>query len=368
MVKTRILQVVGGMNRGGAETFLMNVLRNINKQDFEILFLCYGPQEFDYEDELNRLGARIIRTPDVKDVGIAKHIKNIQRILNDERIDIIHTHTFYNSMFSLIAAKNAGVKTRITHSHTTKSEHNPNIAKRIYFAISKYIVNRYSTDFVACGEEAGEALFFRKNVFKVIDNGIILDDFYFNASTRQKLRSELGLSEQSTVLGHVGRIDVQKNQLFLVDIFSEYVKNNSDSYLMLVGEGVLKEKLIERIDELGISENVIMMGKRSDVSELYNVMDVFVFPSIREGLPVVLVEAQANGLPCIISDSIDKASKLTDCVQFLSLSEPKGVWARAIGESDLKRKNTRQVLQNSSYNMKNNITKIEDLYKKKENL
>ena len=358
----RILHVVGTMNRGGAETFLMNVLRNIDRSRFQFIFLCYGEEKFDYEDEIIKLGGKIVRTPDVKNIGILKHIKNIQEMLLRERINIVQAHTCFNSVFSLIAAKNVGIKCRVAHSHNTLSESGASLAKKIYFNFSKFIINRYSTDYLACGRDAGNYLFYEKSKFTIVSNGIILDDFYYREPVRIKLRKDLKISNSTSVLLHVGRFDEQKNQSFLIDVFIEYQKMNSDAKLIFVGDGILRPDIEGRVADLDAKEKIIFLGKRSDVSDLYNIADVFVFPSLHEGLPVTLVEAQTNGLACFISDSIDTSTKLTDCVSFYSLTRSPLEWARAIDQLDVKRRNTSRILKNSSYNMARNIKNIERMY------
>ncbi|MEI7918038.1 MAG: glycosyltransferase [Candidatus Saccharibacteria bacterium] len=357
-----ILHIVGSMNRGGAETFLMNVLRNINKNKFKFVFLCYGDTKFDYENEIIDLGGKIIRTDDVKEVGILKHIKNIQQIIQDEKIDIVHTHTCRNSMFSLIAAKRCRVNTRIAHSHNTRTSQGENLIKKMYFIFAKYIINKYSTKYLACGEQAGKALFYPKNTFTVIDNGINLDDFYYNDGVRQDIRRKLNISNDTVVIGHVGRIDKNKNQNFVIDTFFEYLKLQPKSKLILVGDGILRSQIENKVRKLGIQKNVLFLGNRSDVNKLYNAFDIFIFPSIREGLPVTLVEAQTNGLTCLISDSIDESVELTDCITFFSQNNNSQQWANQLNKLDIKRKDTKKILSHSQYNMSKNIRKIESLY------
>lgn len=365
MKRIRILQVVGGMNRGGAETFLMNVLRNIDKQKFEFFFLCYGEGDFDYSEEITSLGAKIVRIPDVKVTGALKHIKNIEEIIKDEQIDIVHAHTAYNSMFSVLAGKRAGIRA-IVHSHTTESEMNPSLLRNIYFKFSKFIVNTYSTDYFACGHDAGTSLFYKRNKFTIIDNGIILDNFYYNRSLRTKLRKELGIANSSFVLLHVGRFDKIKNHEFLIDTYREYRKLNASSTLLLIGDGPLRPELEKKVSLLGMKKDVLFLGKQPNVNELYNVADILVFPSFKEGLPVTLIEAQANGLLSLISDSIDKATKLTGCIHFFSLSNDAAVWADKITTLDPHRLDTKKTLENGAYDMKKNVKKIERLYTKSE--
>lgn len=360
--KIRILQIPGTMDRGGVEAFLMNTLRNIDREKYTFIFLCFEDKKYDYEDEIIALGGKIVRTPAVKKVGPFKHIKNIERVLRDEQIDIIHVHTYYNSMFSIIAGKRAGIKVRIVHSHNTMSEELPSLLKRVYFKVSRFIIGKYTTDYLACGQDAGEALFTKSKTFTIVDNGIILDDFYYRLDVRSRLRKELNIPVDYTVIMHVGRFDRQKNHDFLIDIYNEYVKLNPHSILILIGEGSLRTDIESKVNRLGIQENVAFLGKKTNVNELYNVADLFLFPSLHEGLPVTLVETQANGLVSLISDTIDKTTKFTACVNFYPLSHKAELWAKRISELNLNRVATKNVVEDSKYNMVKNVKKIEQLY------
>lgn len=363
MKQVKILEVIGSMNMGGAETLLMNILRNINKQKYELFFLCYGNKKFDYEDELTSLGGKIIRisTPTS---NIFKNVKQIKKIIKDNNIDVVHCHTYFNSMYALIAAKQCKIKKRITHSHNTISEKNPSILKRFYFFVSKIIINLYSTDFLACGQEAGEALFFRNKNFRIIDNGIILDKFYYDSEIREKKRKELNFSDGYQVIGHVGRFEEAKNHEFLIDIFDGYQKKHKDSILLLIGDGSLRTSIEKKIREKHLQNNVFLLSKREDVNEIYNVMDLFLFPSLYEGLPVVLIEAQTNGLPIVASDTIDKDSDYTNTISFLPLNDSKDIWITEIEDRIGKRVNNKKIMENSKYNIKNTVSQIEEIYSK----
>lgn len=359
---TKVLHVIGGMNRGGAETFLMNVLRSIDRNKFEFIFLCYGDKKFDYEDEITHFGGRIVRTPDVKDVGILANIQNLRRIIAEYNIDVVHAHTYYNSLFSLIAATLSGVRLRIVHSHSTQSEPNPSLAKRVYFLVSKIGIEMFANKFVACGNDAGRALYMQWRKFQVINNGINVKDFVYDQANRNSIRTELGIDKDVTVLMHAGRFAEVKNHDFLIDTFAEYQKYDPKSQLILVGDGPLRKKMEDKVEKLNISNAVKFLGLRSDVYKIYSAADAFVFPSIFEGLPVVLVEAQANGIKCIISDAVDKNVKVTDSVIFYSLSAGPKTWARHIFEASKARVDNFQILANGAYDMSANVNTIQMMY------
>ncbi|MGV9002306.1 MAG: glycosyltransferase family 1 protein [Candidatus Saccharimonadaceae bacterium] len=355
-----ILQVIGHMNRAGAETFLMNVLRNMNRDNFRFIFLCYGNQKFDYEDEILELGGIIARISDVKEVGLIKHINDIRNIIRQYDVSIVHAHTYYNSMFSIVAAKLEGVKSRITHSHNTVSEKNLSFQKKVYAIIAKFIISTCSKELIACGRDAGHALFYPIRKFEIVANGINLEDFKYSISERTRVRKSLGISATAPVLLHIGRFEEAKNHQYLIKIFNEYLKINKNAKLLLAGTGSLENAIKKDVDDLGIQNAVIFLGVRSDTPRLYSAADVFVFPSLYEGLPVTLVEAQANGLSCIISDTIDKQVKLNGCIEFCSLQSSPYKWAKKIDIQFTRLKDNN--MQNGQYDIKFGISRIEKIY------
>lgn len=362
MNKIRVLQVIGGMNRGGAETFLMNVLRNINKNKFELFFLCYGDGGFDYEEEIRSLGGKIVRIPDVKDLGVRKHIQHLKKVIDKYDIDVVHAHTYYNSVFSIFAARLSGVRLRIVHSHNTKSEPSPSLVKKIYFFVSKAGIELFANKFVACGEDAGKALYMPWRKFQVIYNGIDIQSFAYYGKNRSDVRNELGISQKATVLLHIGRFEEVKNHDYLIDIFAEYHKRDTSSKLVLVGVGPLKKTIEEKVEKLNLSDSVKFLGLRSDTTRIYGAADMLIFPSLFEGLPVVLVEAQANGIRCLVSDTIDKNIALTKCIEFYSLSKDAKAWAQRVSRTDFNRADVTQDLKGGVYDMSANIENIEKVY------
>lgn len=358
----KILQVVGSLDRGGAETFVMNVLRNINRETYQFVFLCYGNKPFDYEKEAKELGAKIVRIPDVKTIGIMKSIAEIKKVIEENSIDVVHVHTYYNSMFALVAAALAGVKLRITHSHNTRSEVNPSFLKRIYFTISSFVIRALTTNRLACGNEAGKALFGKSSEFIVVNNGINLKDFAYKENVRKDLRKQLALPSRSTVLLHVGRFEAVKNHNFLIDIFAEYLKKDPSSILLLVGRGPLEDKIKQKVKSLKLDKNVRFLGVRGDVKDLYNIADLFIFPSLFEGLPVVLVEAQANGLPIVASDTIDQTAKLTNSMIFYSLEKTASEWAQYLLNISKIHVDVYKELAGGKYDINSVVACIQEIY------
>lgn len=361
MKKIKVLQVIGGLNMGGAETFIINVFKNINREKYEFYFLCYGKNKYDYEDEVKKLNGHIIRINKIEIKNVFKQMKELKNIIKKYEIDIVHAHTYYNSMIPVLVAHKCKVKKIIVHAHSTISEINPPKLKKIYYKISKFIINEYSTDLLACGKEAGDSIYYKK--YKIVENGINLNDFYFKKEINAKKREELNISPSATVVGHVGRFCDVKNHRFILEIFAEYLKVNNNAILLLIGDGPLKNDIINLAQQLNITNHIKILSKRYDVNELYSAMDIFIFPSLYEGIPLVLIEAQTNGLPIIASDKIDMNVNISKKIIFKSLDcINKKEWINAIDSEKRKRYNCKKIMENSTYNMKKNIDIIEKIY------
>lgn len=352
----RILHIVGRMNRGGAETFIMNMYRNIDKDKFQFDFIVHVNEESDYDEEIKKLGGNIYHvTP--KNKNLIKNLLEIKGIVKNNRYLIIHRHT--NSAIvsiDLIMSKLGGAKKLITHSHSTNTE-----IRSIHY-LSRKLVNKYTTDRIACSIAAGEWLFGNKD-FKVINNGINTKDFVFNNNIRNEMRKELGLTNEF-VVGHVGRFDKVKNHQFLLKIFNEICKKIDNAVLIMVGQGELENEIKLQVKNMNLEDKVKFTGLRKDINNLMQVMDAFILPSLHEGLPVVLVEAQAAGLKCFASSTVSNESKITEEIQYLSLDRSEEYWADKIINNayTYKRKNRLQEIIDYNYDIKNIIKDIEELY------
>ncbi|MGP4074887.1 glycosyltransferase family 1 protein [Halobacillus sp. K22] len=298
----RVLHVVVNMNRGGAETLIMNLYRNIDRSKVQFDFLTCKKGVFD--EEIKGLGGRIHRIPYVTDIGHKGYITSLQKFFQEnQNYRIVHSHMDKMSGFVLKAAKHAKIPVRIAHSHNTNSE--GGTGAKLYKWYAGKQISDNANEFYACSKAAAYWLFKKEaNSTKILKNGIEQKKFTFTTSIREKVRSSLRIEKNTLLIGHVGRFSLQKNHMFLLEVFAEYRKNNSQAKLMLVGDGALKEKIIEKTRELDIEDDVLLLGVRTDIHELLQAMDVFVFPSFHEGLPVTLIEAQGAGIPCVISDRI----------------------------------------------------------------
>lgn len=355
----RILQCVNDMHRAGLETMLMNYYRNIDRTKIQFDFLTHRPYRSDYDDEIEKMGGKVYYAPRLYPQNYPNYFKWMKNFFKEHpEYKIVHSHIDTMSYLPLLAAKKAGVPIRIAHSHNTSLDKDFKYLLKQYFRLR---INSVCTHRLACGKEAGTFLFGNRD-FKVIPNAIDSEKFYFNKDLRDEKRKELGLVGKF-VVGHVGRLSYQKNHKFLIEIFNELLKKESDSILLLVGVGEKEEELRRQVKNLGIDDKVRFLGNRSDVNELYQAMDVFVMPSFFEGIPVVGVEAQFANLPCIFSDKVPREVRFTDNCAFLPLSKSPDIWVNDI----LKDYNNCRLKQlhnfkDSIYNIEYSHTLLENVY------
>ena len=268
----------------GVESVVMNYYRNIDKSKVQFHFICdEDSTDIPYE-EIEKLGGKVIIVPPYQ--KLFKYQKELYKIFKENGYKIVHSHINALSVFPLRIAKKVGVPIRIAHSHSTsnKKEWKKNIVKNILRPFSKV----YANHFFACTKHAGEWLFGKKIIerkeLNVINNAIDLKKFEFNEKTREDLRKEFGIKEDTIVIGHIGRFMKQKNHDFLIDVFNELIKKNENSILMLIGQGPLLNDMKQKVRDLKIEDKVKFIGQVTDVEKYYNIMDIFLFPSIYEGL------------------------------------------------------------------------------------
>jgi len=362
----RILHIVSGMGYGGIETFLMNSYRIIDRDRIQFDFLLDKKEETDYTSEIRKLGGRIYHIP-ARHEGIFKNIRALDDFFKEHyrEYKIVHMHGSSLSYIEpLKAAKKYNVPIRIMHSHSSK------LAKGnyIHYFLHKFYQRKilsYANKLFACSDKAAKWMYgFNKDQAVILNNGIDTSRFAFNSLTRNKYRKELKL-EQKFVIGHVGRFDYPKNQNRLISIFLEVKKINPNAVLVLVGDGLLKNKVQSEVERLKLTESVYFLGIRSDINNVMQAMDSFVFPSIYEGFPVTLVEAQTSGLSCFVSNTITKQIKLSDLVEFIDLNQNDRVWAELLCKSvNNDRSKYCEQIRNSGYDIKVVGKEIEDFYLK----
>ncbi len=360
-MKTKVLHIIGGMNRCGAETFLMNVYREIDKDRFDFYFLCYDKNvKYDYEDEINTLGGKIISIPSLKKVGVKKFISSLQETMKDNKFDVIHAHTYYNSALPLYVARRSKIPIRIVHSHTTLSEYKSSLIKKAYNFLSKIIIDKNANMFLACSEDAGKSLFFRNRKIIIIKNGINLNQFKFSEKARKKIREKFKIKQNEVLIGHIGRFEEEKNHIFLIQIFKCLLQKNKNYKLMLLGNGKELNNIKKLCKENQLQNKILFLGNVSNVSEIINAFDLFVFPSLFEGLGIVLIEAQANGLKCITSNKVPKEADISGKTQFLSLEDGCESWVNSILNTNIEREKINTIHFN--YDIKDTVNILVEIY------
>lgn len=319
----RVLHVLGMLNRGGAESMVMNIYRNIDRKKIQFDFIVHGKEKGDYEAEILRLGGRIYRLPSYKVYNHSQYKSSWHKhFTSHPEHKIIHGHMTSTASIYMKIAK---LYTRLSISHSHNTSTNPGIKSIVKQMLRKSLPD-IPNELLACSTEAGKWLYGNRD-FKILKNAIDTDKFKFDIERRNYKRTELGIANEF-VVGHVGRLTYQKNHEFLLYIFSEIIKDVPNARLLLVGQGELEKDIKKKINELGLDDKVELLGVRADVNELIQAFDVFIMPSYFEGLPVTLVEAQAASLPCVVSDTITKDINITKYIEYISLEKSSREWAK----------------------------------------
>ena len=368
--KVKILHVVGGMNVGGTETMLMNLYRKLNT-NVQFDFISYYDKDAYYDDEIKRLGGQVIRIDSPNKIGMIKSIKNLCEVIKENGpYNAVHAHTLFNCGVAMIAARLSGIKVRVSHAHTNL-DNTKNIIRKIYVWCMRKTINLFSTDCIACSESAGKYLF-GENItsskkYKLLPNYVDYKK-YLNCSDTKSVRQELGIKDDDIVVGQIGRFVEAKNHKFLLEVVSEMIILNNKVKLILAGDGELRKDMECYAEELGIKENVYFLGIRKDIDKILNNLDIFIFPSIYEGLGLVMIEAQSAGIPCLVSEAIQKEADLDiGLVKQINLNDKKELWAKEAFELiENKNKNKKQILsaiKNKGYDLDNIINKLLEIYK-----
>ncbi len=370
----RILHVVGGMNRGGVETWLMNVLRNIDRERYHMDFLVHTDQPRAYDDEVRALGSRII--PCLHPDRPLRYARRFTQVLREYGpYDVVHSHVHHYSGIPLMLARRAGVPIRIAHSHndTSRVDRAAGRLRRLYLQTMEGLIRVETTCGLACSQPAAAALFgvrwANDQRIQVLHYGIDLTPFrQALAEDRCVVRRQLGLPDNAIVVGHVGRFAPQKNHRFLIEIFAEILRHEPRAHLLLVGDGPLRPQVYAQVCALGLNDHVTFAGLRGDVPRLMvGAMDVFLFPSFYEGLSLVLVEAQAAGLRCVVSDVIPTEADIVPLlVQRMPLQASASVWADiVVGEASKEPADSDRALcivEQGSFSIRQNLRGLEAVY------
>lgn len=349
------------MNRGGTETMLMNHYRALDRTQVQFDFLVHYPDKGDYDDEIKSLGGRIFHAPAIRPWTYPAYFAWLDKFFKEHASEYcaVHGHIQENTGFALRYAKKYGIENRLSSSHIATSRLDYKYIFRLYAQI---YLNKNVTTRLACGVDAGRHLYGRKN-FTVFKNAVSTEKFIYNPDIRKKKRDELGIDENTFLIGNVGRFCPQKNHSFIIRLFADYAKTNPDARLALAGTGPLMQNMIELAGELNISDKILFLGSRSDVNELLQAFDLFFMPSLYEGLPVSVVEAQAADLPCLLADTIDKQTDISGNCSFLSLKAPVESWFQKFETArSHKRRDRRQTIIAAGYDVANNLKILLPLY------
>ncbi len=355
----RLLCILGELNAGGAETYMMKLYRAVDREQYQFDFAVASETKGYYDDEILKLGGRIHRiTPKKK--GLIKNLKSVYRIVRDERYDAVLRLSQHSlSALELLAARLAGARTLAYRSSSTCAPGGK--ASRLLHRMYRFLPVLVPNVKLAPSIDAGIFMFGKRSVKKgkvlVLNNALDIKRYTFRYDTREVYRKKYGL-EDKFVIGHIGAFRSQKNQMFLLDVLVSLKKIRQDIRLLLIGDGEHLDDCRAYAARLGLTESVRFTGIRADVPELLMAMDVFVFPSLYEGMPNTVIEAQATGLRCIASDSITRDVNITGAVDFLSLDVGPSFWARHISmlQFPYDRRDWMDVFRDSGYDISDAVT------------
>ena len=341
------------MNAGGAETFLMKVYRNIDKEHYQMDFCINVKEKCFYEDEILSMGGKIYRIPS-KSENLKEFKKQLTEIIKSNGYDnVLRITSSAMGFMDLKIAKKAGAK--VCCARSSNASDGDSLKSKVMHRVGRALYNKYVDVKVAPSDLAARYTFtdkaYESGKVDIIHNGVDLDIFKFYPEERAKKRTELGIDEGIRVVGHVGRFDEQKNHTFLIDIFAKMLEKDKDLKLLLVGKGKLQDQVRAKASELGIDGKIIFAGVRSDVPHLLSAMDVFVFPSFYEGMPNTVIEAQATGLPCIIADTITREADITGIVKYMPLGNAENWAEEALAAIDPQRADTKESFVKNKYDI-----------------
>ena len=340
----------------------MNIYRKVDRKKLQFDFIVHD-KENDFEKEIIKLGGKIFKIDPLAKCGFRRYAKELRNIFIKNHYKIIHSHINESSGFVLKIAKECHIPIRISHSHSQGN--NSNILYKIIKFYLKKQIKKYATHFFACSNGAAKWLFGNNaNKAIIVKNGIDTELFSFSKEKREKIRKKMNIEESTIILGNVGRLVSVKNQSFLIDIFNDFNKKVADSKLVIVGEGKLEGELKDRVKKNNLEDKVVFTGNRKDVNELLNAFDVFVFPSLYEGLGIALIEAQCNGLLCIVSDTIPVEAKVTNNLFYISLDKNSKYWSDTILNKykNYSRKSQVQKVKEAGYDIVKVIRQMEEFY------
>ncbi len=357
------MHVLGALNPGGIEIMVMNLYRNIDRSKIQFDFVVHTPERCYYEDEIEKLGGKVYRIPSFLGYNFNFYRKAWRAFFAEHsEFAWVHGHMGSSAAIYLEVAKLFGIRT-IAHSHGTTRIIN---VKEFFYKVFSYPTRFVADQFFACSLDAGRDRYGKRVLvspkFQLVRNAFDIDSFKFSMDERDKTRAALGLSD-ALIIGHVGRFDVAKNHPFILKVFREVVKMRPEARLVLVGDGDTRKSIEKMMNDMGLAASIILLGTRHDIPQLLQAMDVFLFPSLLEGLGISLIEAQCSGLPCVTSTRVPEEVKITELVEFLDLEKAPEVWAEAVCSSMLKNRHDRiKEAEAAGYEIKSQTRILEEFY------
>ena len=356
----RVLCLVSSMDSGGAETFLMKIYRTIDKAEYQMDFCVNVKEKCFYDDEIKSLGGKIFYVPS-KSQSISEFRNQLYKLISEEKYEyVLRISSNGFGFMDVKIAKDAGAK-RCT-VRAANAGNSAGIKGYIVHRLGRALYQKYIDTMISPSDLAAEYTFgkhaYKTGKVNILHNAVDLSIFKYDIDDRRHIRSEFGISDNTVLFGHIGRFMMQKNHGFLLDVFADVLEKNPNSLLMLVGKGELENEIKLQAKKLGISDKIIFTGVRPDVPALLSAMDMFVFPSLFEGMPNTIIEAQATGLPCVISDTITKEADITGLVKYLPIENPK-LWADYICScKTAARKDTKQNFIDNKYDIESSANEF----------
>jgi glycosyltransferase EpsF len=353
--------VFRAMNVGGAETMILNLYRSMDREQIQFDFLVHTDEIGYYENEITNLGGRIFRLPEPKLLGIRTYQKDLYKLLKQNQFCAIHSHTHFFSGFILEVAKKVPIPVRAAHSHTTSHGRKETIVRRIYLAYMKSAILKNATHRFGCSEAACDSLFGKAVAAVVIPNSFDLEKY-------EQLSNGNIQATSPPIIGHIGRFDKVKNHLFFLETFHHFKKEFPETTAILIGDGPERENIVDAIAKYKLTDSVKLLGIRSDIPEILDTMDLFLFPSLYEGLGNVIIEAQAAGINCLVSDTVPKEVDLSmNLVTFKNLQDGAKEWAETLVDIMNRKERPswtvrKQHLKEHGYDLKENVNYLEKVY------
>lgn len=355
MKKIKVLEIVDSIQYGGVEQFIYNIISKIEKEKYTFEIIMMGKRYPEAEKRFCELGVKIYNIP-TKKQNIFKHLADMKHIIKNGDYDVVHSNINFWSFIPLYFAKKYKIKLKIAHIHGTIKE---NFMIKIY----SWLTVKLADIKLACSYEAGKSVY-KNQKFEVIANGIDVAKFKFNDKKRELIRKELGISQYDFVIGHIGRFYPVKNHKFIIDLYNNFYNDHKESKLILIGEGELYDECKAKVREYNLESNVIFLGTQNEIQNYYNVFDVFILPSISEGFGMVVLEAQCNGLECMVSKGVPEEVNVCNCVKRLSTDSVQE-WINELNnlyKINNRKESNYKIVEKTEYNLNKSCMRIQELY------